>query len=217
LARVAWPLPFPLGVADADAGLALCKAPDNVIVLRLADGGDVWRERMDAQPLLVGRGLAIVLSADEVLAYSLGDGDLGKIRWRVTLPSTPTETQAAWIDDEVAVHWLSRERYRGGANPGPRAEAGVQEGQCCIRPSTGSARPLADWPAREVAAQWESSEHPLVLSACAIGGVRYRVSTAPGQGMNDLFLAALHMGDESVIWVKQLGALPQRSPPRLRP
>jgi hypothetical protein len=217
LARVAWPLPFPLGVADADSGLALCKAMDELIVLRLSDGGEIWRQRMDAQPLLVGLGLAMVSGGDEVLAYSLGDADLGTIRWRVTLPSTPTEMQAAWIDGDAAVHWLSRERYRGGANPGPRASAGVQEGQCCIHPSTGSARPLADWPEREVAPQWESSEHPSVLAACAIGGVRYRISTAPGQGMNDLYLAALRTADESVIWVKQLGALPSRAPPRLRP
>ncbi|HTH78786.1 MAG TPA: hypothetical protein VL593_07395 [Ramlibacter sp.] len=217
MARIAWPLPFPLGVADADAGLALCKALDDLIVLRLADGSELWRERMDAQPLLVGHDLAVVLNADEVLAYSLGDADLGAISWRVTLPSTPTETQAVWIDDDIAVHWLSRERYRGGANPGSRAAAGVQEGQCCIRPSTGSAHPLRDWPAREAAPQWESSEHPSVLSACAIGGVRYRLSTAPGKGMDDLRLEALRTADDSVIWAKQLGTLPSRPPPRLRP
>lgn len=217
MARIAWPLPFPLGVADADAGLALCKSPDELIVLRLSDGGEIWRQVTDAQPLLVGHGLAVVLSADEVLAYSLMDATLGAIAWRVTLPSPPSETQAAWIDDDVAVHWLSRERYRGGANPGARSAAGVQQGQCCIHPATGSSRPLAAWPSRDALPQWESSEHPSVLSACVIAGVRYRLSTAPGEGMNALYLAALRPADESVIWVKQLGTSPPRPPPRLRP
>jgi hypothetical protein len=197
--------------------LALCRALDDVIVLRLADGTELWREQIDAQPLLVGHGLAIVLNAGEVLAYSLGEADRGKLRWRVSLPSVPTETQAAWIDDEVAVHWLSRERYRGGAHPGSRDVAGVQSGQCCIRPSTGSARPLADWPARDIAPQWESSDQPSVLAVCAIGGVRYRLSAAPGEGLNDLYLAALRTADESVIWERQLGTLPPGPPPRLRP
>lgn len=218
MARVAWPAPFPLGVADADATLGLCKALDDLIVLRLADGAELWRERIDASPLLVGRGLAVALCKGEVLAYSLEDADRGKLRWRVSLAATPTEAEAAWIDDEIAVQWKSRERYRGGAHPGQRLSASMQSGQCRIQPATGSARPLPDWPAREAGGpQWEASNDPAVLAACVLGGVRYRLSSPPGPGMNALYLAALRAADESVIWVRQLGALPARPAPRLRP
>jgi hypothetical protein len=216
VARIAWPAPFPLGVADADSSLAFCKALDDLVVLRLADGAELWRARGDARPLLVGRGLALALDASEVLAFSLEDADRGKLRWRVSLPTSPTEAEAAWIGDDAAVHWISRERYRGGAHPGSRAAGGAQTGQCSIDPATGSARPLASWPARDATAQWESSDDPAVLAACVVGGVRFRLSSSPGSAMNNLRLVAMRASDDGVIWVRQLGALPPRSPPRLR-
>lgn len=217
MARVAWPAPFPLGVADAGATLALCKALDELVVLRLADGEVVWHARVDAQPLLVGDGLAIALCAGEVLAYSIVDADTGTLRWRVSLPATPTETQAAWIDGDVAVQWRSHERYRGGAHPGSRAVRNMQQGQCFIHPASGSALPLTAWPQRADTPAWEASDDPLVLSACVIGATRYRAKTTPGGGLAELKIIASRANDDSVVWERSLGNFAPRPAPRLRP
>jgi hypothetical protein len=206
-----------LGIADVGDGLALCKAPDELIVLRLSDGEVLWREAIDARPLLVGRGLALVLNAGEVLAYSLEDKDHGALRWRVSLPTMPTEAEAAWIDDEAAVHWRSRERYRGGAHPGLPTDRDTQSGQCCIRLGSGSARPLAQWPERPDPPQWEASDDPSVLASCVLGGTRYQVASTPGGKLNELRLSATRASDNRVIWERQLGAFAPRPAPRLRP
>jgi hypothetical protein len=217
VARIVLPASFPLGVANLDAKLALCKALDELIVLRLDDGGVIWHARVDAQPLLVSDSLAIALCAGEVLAFSLNGTSADAPRWRVRLPIVPTEAEAVWMDGDVAVHWQSRERYRGGAHPGRRSSANTQSGQCCIAADTGAARPLAEWPEREEPAQWEASDDTSVLSGCVLGAARYRVSSAPGQGMNELTLVASRAADDSVIWQRPLGNATPRPAPRLRP
>lgn len=208
-----WPARFPLGVADGEAGLALCRAADDLIVVRLADGGILWREPTDARPLLVGRGLAVALGADKVLAFSLEDQDRGALRWHACLPAPPADADAAWIDDEIGVHWQIREQYRGGAYPGRRPRTETRSGQCCIDPGSGSVHLLADWPERVGSSQSEPSDDPSVLEACVLDRIRYRAALRSGQ----LRLSAAHASDDTVMWDQLLGAVTPGPPPRPRP
>lgn len=213
LTLVVWPAPFPLGVADSEAGLALCKAADDLIVVRLADGQILWREPTDARPLLVGRGLAVALSADKVLAFSLEDEDRGALRWHASLPASPADADAAWVDGDIGVHWQIREHYRGGAYPGPRATTETRSGQCGIDPKSGTPHVLAHWPERVGSSQSEPSDDPSVLAACVLGRVRYRAALRS----DELRLSASHASDNTIIWDQPLCAVTPRPAPRLRP
>jgi hypothetical protein len=229
MSRLLGPAPFPFGVADAAGRFAFIRLADSVFLVSLADGGVVWQAREAWQPLLLGDDLAIAWQQQGPTRAALvsleraADGSLQE-RWRTEVTATvpprpgavPTmeDVCAAWCDDDVAVKWVVRDRYTGGASPPSAARAAPIEQCYRFERSTGQSTPLAGWP-QEDAVQAKASA---ALPAPAHGERSYEVNAASRPDASPGFrLVARSAADGTVVWERTFDGPAVRRVPRPRP
>ena len=250
MSQPVWAQAFPGGVADAELQHALWRdGSGHLVALRLADGQLLWRSAQPLVPLLLGHGLALglALAPARVVALALAGNAAGDKRWcSDTLPwpdwalrldalPAATDLQAAWLDEDIALHWHLRPAYAGGAVPGPlRAKAVAAMaavGSCLLDAAAGTLRAAPaglDNGGPGPVAQ-EPCSDPGVIAQSVLGGVRYRLQQQPSRqapprqpskAAGDTLHTALVAHDLARgqdLWQRALDAAPAKAPRALRP
>ncbi|MEU2182105.1 hypothetical protein [Streptomyces thermolilacinus] len=195
----------------------------------------------DGAPEAYGRGGAG--AAGQVTVVVL-DADEGAERWesppldlpvwaRPSLVDTPAFTLAAEVAGggrAVVLRWAARDRYEGGAPPGPGTPAdAVREARGAVRvdlagPSL-EALPAPPWPVEEAGGPETVAESPDgagplgpdVLEAGRVGARRVELAVRRGAATDALVLRAVDPGADAPAWEVVLDEGPRRPPPPPRP
>lgn len=208
---------FPLGVADADHGVACISRYDGgVEMLRLADGGTVWKWEAGFAPLAMARTRVLVRTphrVESVLALAILDAQEGSpaASLDVVLPHgietrrRDFAVRATVTEQEFILRWSQRRRYGGGAYPsvGVLREMGVGEitaGTLGIDIASGTVR-------QEPAAGEDVSPLPPPRSV-RIGSAIYELT-------DDLALEARDAESRTLRWRRELGSTMREPPPPL--
>ncbi|CAL9578135.1 hypothetical protein [Streptomyces sp. enrichment culture] len=172
------------------------------------------------------------------------DADGGTERWesppldlppwaRPSLVDTPAFTLAAEVADggrAVVLRWAARDRYEGGAPPGPGTpEDAVREARGAVRvdlagPSL-EALPAPPRPVEEPGGPEPVAESPDgagprapdVLEAGRVGVRRVELAVRRGAAADALVLRAVDPGADAPAWEVVLDEGPRRPPPPPRP
>ncbi|MEU3449225.1 hypothetical protein AB0H29_18705 [Streptomyces thermolilacinus] len=172
------------------------------------------------------------------------DADGGTERWesppldlppwaRPSLVDTPAFTLSADVAGggrAVVLRWAARERYEGGAPPGPGTpEGAVREARGAVRVDLAGpslvALPAPPWPVEEPGGPEPVAESPDgaggpgpdVLEAGRVGALRVELAVRRGAATDALVLRAVDPGADAPAWEVVLDEGPRRPPPPPRP
>lgn len=228
-----WALPFPAGVADAEATHALVRdAAGRCAALRLADGQLLWCSDAPLVPLLLDRELAValMLAPPRVVAMALHDG--GRPLWTsAPLPwpawelqqkelAASSELHAAWTGGDVLLQWqLHRPLGAGAARDGD--DVLRAHGLCRLERTSGALHPLAPDAAMELPPQPSPalpSGDADVVAQCEVGGMCYRLHARTEGELTTTRLSARPAAAAATTqWSTALGEQPRRRAPPRRP
>ncbi|OEJ93647.1 outer membrane protein assembly factor BamB family protein [Streptomyces thermolilacinus] len=250
---------IPRGVVGADGRRAVVHdRHGTLIALDTRTGTVLWRRGRRLRPCALTDGAVVAVrlgGAPE--AYGQGgagaagpvtvvvlDADEGTERWesppldlpswaRPSLVDTPVFTlaaEAAGGGRAVVLRWAARDRYEGGAPPGPGTpEDTVREARGAVRvdlagPSP-AALPAPPGPVEEAGEPGTVAESPHgagplgrdVLEAGRVGVRRVELAVRRGAATDALVLRAVDPGADAPAWEVVLDEGPRRPPPPPRP
>ena len=229
-----WPQHFPGGVADAASRYALLRDQQGrLLAVRLDDGHVLWCSEASLLPLLLGakHAVGLAVSPPHVVALALEGTQAGKVActsaplpwpaWALTADPglVDLDVEAAWLGNDVGLHWHLRQRRTGGAPPGPNQSVReVADGQCSMDIESGSVQALASWPTRPTGfAQAEEVADPQVLAQAQLGAQRYRLVAKESAAGLRTSLVAQDATHGRLLWEQVLGDAPRRPAAALRP
>ncbi|WP_407916091.1 PQQ-binding-like beta-propeller repeat protein [Kitasatospora sp. NE20-6] len=244
---------FPRGVADERGRRAVVHdRHGTLIALRLVDGTELWRHGRELRPLAVLDRVVVALRVGTqapAAAVVVLDVDDGGERWTsppLPLPDwvrpTPDDTPAFTLHtealgpDRLALRWVARSWYGGGAPPDRErlaeqtreARGGILVDLTGPSPEVSSGLPDAEQANREPpnaeppepgplesASAGQPPLAPDVVRAARVGDLRMELAVGPHTGA--VLLRAVDVRTDSTRWEVELDATTARRPPRLRP
>jgi hypothetical protein len=208
-----------------------------MIALDLASGTVRWRGGVNLRPCsIVGEEVvaARVNAQNEltVVTTSLSDG---RVAWsappialpewvRPTLDDRPEfELRAETHGQQVALHWIARARYGGGAAPSQQVlarhtedAAGVVRLNLADRTVHSEAEPPGE-PAEPLAPHSQPSAKPDVVDRTELGGLALELVLHRHARTDAVSLRAVDPGNEALRWEVTLDDAIERRVPKLRP
>jgi hypothetical protein len=229
---------IPRGVADQDRQVAVVHDQrGSLIAVDLASGTVRWRGGVNLRPCsIVGDSVvAARVNAQHELTIVTTRLNDGREEWstppialpgwvRPTLDDRPEfELRAETHGQQVALHWVARARYRGGAAPSQQVlarqaedAAGVVRLNLADRTVRSTAEPPGE-PAEPLAPRPQVGAKPDVVDRTELGGLVLELVLHRRAQADAVSLRAVEPGNEAFRWEVTLDDAIERRVPKLRP